>query len=152
MTVRQRALYRVQEDHKQELRFLWVSSPCRYTSKSLLLEKIDNLPYTGGNTNTIAALDSLSYVFNKENGDRPDVRKTAIIITDGKPRRGSDPIPIDEIRTAVRRVTFDWDIQLLVVGVTDNIDMDTLKELSSYPHTVCIQCKFKKNYTIPCNE
>src|SRR6218665_648952 len=102
------------------------------------MEKIDTLPYTGGTTNTIAALGNLSYIFNVQNGDRPDVRNTAIIITDGKPRRDDYVYPMDQIKAAVRKVT-DQDIRLLAVGVTDDIDNVTLKQLSSPPQRVFIQ-------------
>ena len=47
---------------------------------------------------------------------------------------------MEDIRTAVKKVV-DQDIRLLAVGVTNDIDKDTLKELSSPPHTVFMQCK-----------
>lgn len=102
------------------------------------MEKIDTLPYTGGTTNTIAALGNLSYVFNLQNGDRPGVNNTAILITDGKPRNDYDLYSMDQIRAAVKRV-IDQNIRILVLGVTDSIDKETLKELSSPPHAVFIQ-------------
>ena len=116
------------------------SSLCRHSNKYSLLNALDNLHYSGGTTNTIAALGNLSNVFNVQNGDRSDVRNTAILITDGKPRNDDYIYPIEQIRAAVKSVT-DQDIRLLVVGVTDSIDMETLTELSSPPHTVLIQCQ-----------
>lgn len=101
------------------------------------MNAIDNLRYTGGTTNTTGALDSLSTVFSAEGGDRPNVRNQAILITDGKPRIDYYEFPVQVIREAVKRVT-DQKIRLLAVGVTNSIDMDTLKELSSPPHTVFI--------------
>ena len=106
-----------------------------------MLNAVDTLRYTGGNTNTVAALGNLSLIFNVQNGDRPEVNNTAIVITDGKPRRGDDPIPLNELEAVVNRVTVDWGIRLLTVGVTGSIDMDTLKVLSSPPHTVFIDCE-----------
>ena len=126
-------------------------SLCSYQNKKDLLEKIDALRYTDGNTNTIAALGNLSLIFNVQNGDRPEVNNTAILITDGKPRKGDNPYPMNDIRAAVKSVTDDWNIRLLTVGVTNSIDMETLKELSSPPHKVLYNANQLHSYTIPCN-
>lgn len=119
-------------------RFWHTFSLFSYQNKQELLKRIDTLPYTGGTTNTLAALGSLSIVFNAQNGDRPNVTNTAIIITDGKPRNGSYEYPIEQIRAAVKNVTGQG-IRLLAIGVTNDIDKKTLRELSSSPHEVFIQ-------------
>jgi len=108
-----------------------------------LFNAIDTLHYTGGNTNTITALDYLSTVYSEQRGDRPAAKNIAILITDGKPNSAFGPIPLNEITAAVKRVT-DRGIWLMAVGVTDSIDMMTLKELSSPPHVV-----FMKRQSIP---
>ncbi len=58
-----------------------------YTSKSLVLSAITNLPYSGGGTNTAGALDAVRVTgFTSGNGARPTnqgVPRIAIVITDG---------------------------------------------------------------------
>ena len=48
------------------------------------LVNILSFPYTGGSTNTAAALETILDMFTEENGDRPDVPNYAVIITDGE--------------------------------------------------------------------
>jgi len=67
-------------------------------------------------------------VFSLSN-DRPDVPNLAIIITDGYPTIKST-LP-DEINAVNKS-----GINTLVVGVTNNIDLDTIKKLSSPPQKV----------------
>ena len=68
-------------------------------------------------------------VFGME-GDRSNVSNVAIIITDGKP---TDPSTVQAAIDAVH----DSGITTLAVGVTDQVDEATLKQLSSPPSLVC---------------
>lgn len=62
-------------------------------------------------------------------GDRPTVRNVAMIITDGKP---TDPTTVPAAIDAVH----NSGCTTLVVGVTDQVDEGTLKQLSSPPSQV----------------
>jgi uncharacterized protein YegL len=69
-----------------------------------------------------------SQVFGME-GDRSNVSNVAIIITDGKP---TDPSTVQAAIDAVH----NSGITTLAVGVTDQVDEATLKQLSSPPSLV----------------
>ncbi|XP_069108499.1 cartilage matrix protein-like [Argopecten irradians] len=50
-----------------------------------LLTYIDNIPYSYGNTNTASALQAMrDTIFIPANGDRPDAKNLAIVLTDGE--------------------------------------------------------------------
>uniref|UniRef100_A0A1X7SKR6 VWFA domain-containing protein n=2 Tax=Amphimedon queenslandica TaxID=400682 RepID=A0A1X7SKR6_AMPQE len=59
-----------------------------YTAKSSVLTAINNLPYSGGGTNTAGALDGMRTIgFSTSNGARPSsqgVPRVGIVITDGR--------------------------------------------------------------------
>ena len=59
-------------------------------------------------------------------GDRPNVDNVAIIITDGRP---TDPTTVQQAIDAVH----ESGIKTFAVGVTDEVDEDTLRQLSSEP-------------------
>ena len=65
------------------------------------------------------------------NGDRANVTNVAIIITDGKPTNAST------IQAAIDAV-HNSGITTLVVGVTNEVDEATLKQLSSPPQQVYV--------------
>ena len=84
--------------------------------------------YPGANTNTSGGLYiARSQLFNVNNGDRPNAPNLAIIITDGKSTFDNDrtiPIAEDLKRDAV---------QIVSVGVTNSVDENELRGLSSVP-------------------
>ncbi|KAK3599021.1 hypothetical protein CHS0354_012500 [Potamilus streckersoni] len=56
----------------------------RYSTKAEVFTAIDKIPYIYGSTNTADGLNTMrTKMFTRNNGDRPDVNNTAIIITDG---------------------------------------------------------------------
>lgn len=89
-----------------------------------------NLTYQkGGTTDTTGGLNVVNtQVFNMAS-DRPGAPNTAIIITDGKP---TDPSTVQGAIDAVHANN----IRTLVVGVTSQVDDQTLKRLSSPPQQV----------------
>ena len=87
-------------------------------------------PYLGQTTNTPEALlQTRNQCFTAANGDRPDVSNLAIVVTDGVPfpdnRRGP---ALDEARALK-----DSGVTVISIGITDNIDLDFLREMSSPP-------------------
>jgi hypothetical protein len=112
---------------------MWIYFRFSHTNKTSLLNAIDNLPYPNGGTYIVPALNLLtSTVYTIAQGDRPDISDTAIIITDGQPSES-----ISDVTDAIRKV-HDNDIRTLVVGVTTNINNETLRLLSSPPQKVII--------------
>ena len=67
-----------------------------YSNKADVLSAINSLPYTGGGTDTAAALNSVgSYAFTEANGARPaseGIPKVVIVITDGYSNSYSDTV------------------------------------------------------------
>lgn len=97
----------------------------RYTDKLSLTQAIRELKYEKfGTTNTADGLKLMrTEVFSKDS-DRPGVRDVALLITDGKPTNR------DKTMAEVAEVKKD-NIEVFVVGVTDEIDSNTLRQLSS---------------------
>src|SRR6218665_144972 len=115
-----------------------LQSTSRYQDKPSLLSAIQNLSYSkGGQTNTTGALQILNTQVFNIGGDRPNVNNTAIIITDGKPTQN------DTVEGAINAV-HQSGIRTLVVGITNQVDEDTLKLLSSPPKLVCMQVNFNR--------
>ncbi|XP_041374199.1 uncharacterized protein LOC121387240 [Gigantopelta aegis] len=54
-----------------------------FSSKGEVYNAIDNTPYEHGSTNTADGLKTMRTMFSRRNGDRPDVKNVAIVITDG---------------------------------------------------------------------
>lgn len=99
----------------------------RYWERESVMAAIDRLEYIAGQTNTSGALDvSRIFVFNASRGDRPDVTNVAVIITDG---RATDPTTV---QPAIDRL-HAANVTTYVVGVTDAIDEQSLKQLASDP-------------------
>ena len=87
-------------------------------------------PYLGQTTNTPEALrQTRLQCFNVANGDRRNVPNLAIVVTDGVPYPDSLRTPaLDEAR-ALR----DTGADVISIGITNNIDEDFLKGMSSAP-------------------
>jgi len=99
----------------------------RYTNKDNLTAAVSSLQHGGGNTNTSGGIFKLlSEVFVVANGDRPDVQNIVILITDGKPTRDVNLLPdyINRLQAAA---------SVFAVGVTSQIDAETLRNFSSLP-------------------
>ena len=87
-----------------------------FTDLASLVVAIRNIPYVGGNTNTTGGLRLMRQeCFNRANGDRPDVRNVAILITDGIPTREVDELPAEVQRNKALGVRF------VGVGITDKV-------------------------------
>lgn len=101
----------------------------RYTTKAELVDAIHNLPYPGGETDTAGGLRMMrTQVFNVE-GDRPFANNTCIIITDGLPTVPS-AVPPEISAVHAQGIT------TYAIGVTLQVNEDTLKLLSSSPNQV----------------
>lgn len=108
---------------------LAIFTSIRYTEKESLLEAILRLPYPGGKRDTAGGLHQMrTKCFNVE-GDRPNVTNKAIVITNGI---ATDPSAVPQEIAAVH----DSGIDTYAVGVTDQVDEATLKNLSSQPQQV----------------
>ena len=84
----------------------------------------------GQTTNTPEALiQTRNQCFNPANGDRPNVLNLAIIVTDGVPFPGSRRAPAIAEAAALR----DTGVTMIAIGITEVIDQDFLKEMSSPP-------------------
>lgn len=118
-----------------------------YTDSTSLSDAIEKTVYPGGGTNTADALSSLvTTVFTPSHGDRPDVQNTAIVITDGEPTINKVNLPkaIDDVRNN--------GINVIVVGITENVKTRTLKQISSPPHQVICETSVSKiQYLYRCN-
>ena len=91
---------------------------------------LSNIAYMGQTTNTPEALvQTRTACFSATNGDRPDVPNLAIIITDGVPFPDNRRTPALNEAKALR----DTGATAISIGVTNNIDVDFLKGLSSSP-------------------
>ena len=95
--------------------------------------------YPGANTNTSGGLYiAHSQLFNVNNGDRPNVPNLAIVITDGKST-------FDNASTIPNAQDLKRDgVQVLRVGVTNSMDENELKGLSSLP-----QVRDRNYFTTP---
>lgn len=102
----------------------------RYENVDDIRNAIENIPYLGQTTNTPEALlQSRMQCFSPQNGDRPAIINLAITVTDGVPYPPSRRGPAIEAAKALR----DSGVKMIAVGVTDVIDQDFLRELSSTP-------------------
>ena len=102
----------------------------RYTTTQEIQDAIVNLAYMGQTTNTPEALiQTRLQCFNTATGDRPNIVNLAIIVTDGV------PFPDDRRAPAIREAAAlrDTGVTMIAIGVTDVIDQDFLKEMSSPP-------------------
>jgi len=99
-----------------------------YHDKAQLIAAIENAPYMGSYTNTSGALKTAStQQFTSIHGDRADRENIVIILTDGEPNKDvEDTIPAAE---ALQNAG----TKMYAIGVTDAINENLLKQLSSQP-------------------
>ena len=103
-----------------------------YTDVESVKKAIYNLDYLDQQTNTAEAFRvTREECFNIATGDRPNIQNLAIIISDGRPEPNADmriPAALQEAQ-ALR----DTGVIILAIGVTDRIDADFLRDMSSLP-------------------
>ena len=107
-----------------------------YTSLNALLTAIDNLPYSGGNTNTAEALTLLlTTVQNGVLEFRNDSTKLAIVITDGLSSRRSATLSA----AAVLHASNIFDVYAVGVG---GANLNELEAIASSPDFVFFTSSF----------
>ena len=102
----------------------------QYSDIEQLKMALRNIMYEGLSTNTPEALRmARQQCFNEASGDRSDVQNIAVIITDGVPH------PADRRQPAISeaQVLRSYGVSVFAVGVTNLIDKDLLRALSSQP-------------------
>jgi len=99
-----------------------------YGDRQSLLNAIDNVAISGGDTNIAAALRTArQLMFTVQNGSRPGVPKILILLTDGTANiEESNTLPEADLTKAAN-------IKLYTVGVTDEVDEDQLRVMASSP-------------------
>ena len=102
----------------------------QYDNQEAIIQAILASPYLGQTTNTPEALrQTRLQCFNAATGDRPNVPNLAIVVTDGVPYPDDRRAPaLDEAR-ALR----DTGAVVISIGITNRIDEDFLKGMSSAP-------------------
>lgn len=102
----------------------------RYTTASDVQQAILNINYLGQTTNTPEALiQTRQQCFNAATGDRSDVVNLAIIVTDGLPFPDFRRQPAIDEAIALR----DTGVTMIAIGITNVIDRDFLRQMSSSP-------------------
>ena len=101
-----------------------------YTDADSLKAAILNTPYLGQLTNTAEAFRiTREQCFSVARGDRPGIRNLAIFISDGIPFPSQqNPRAIEEAQLLKDSGTF-----LIAVGITQDVDLEFLKTVSSSP-------------------
>ena len=102
----------------------------QYDNTDAIVQAILSSPYLGQTTNTPEALrQTRLQCFNVANGDRPNIPNLAIVVTDGVPYPENRRTPaLDEARALI-----DTGASIISIGITDAIDEDFLKGMSSAP-------------------
>ena len=101
-----------------------------FTDAQSVKDAIENLAYLGQTTNTPEALKvTREQCFNQANGDRPNVQNLAIFISDGVPFPASRKDPAVTEAAELEKSG----ASVIAIGVTNVIDRDLLKTISSAP-------------------
>ena len=103
-----------------------------FTDAEAVKNAIFNMKYLNQSTNTAEAFRlAREQCFNVTNGDRHNIPNLAILISDGRPE------PDENIRVpaalAEAEALKNTDVILLAIGVTNHIDEDFLRSVSSAP-------------------
>ena len=102
----------------------------QYDNSDAIVQAILASPYLGETTNTPEALRQTKLqCFNVATGDRPNVPNLAIVVTDGVPFPADRRTPALDEAMALR----DTGASIISIGITDAIDEDFLKGMSSAP-------------------
>jgi len=120
------------------------------SDKNALLNRILDLKnqYLGGWTNTPDGIRMMDYdCFQSGNGDRSDADNIAVIITDGvsnppdnSPYTASDTLPFAQDAK-------DRGIEIISVGVTQNVNIDEVKGMSSAPQELNLNYYLVRDFT-----
>jgi len=87
-----------------------------YSTKDEVLKRVKNITYLGGNTNTTGGLKKARLrVFDPNYQQRPNVQRTIVLITDGKPTY--DNATLDEEVLKIKREN----IRIIALGVTKEV-------------------------------
>ena len=99
-----------------------------FYNKDALNVRINDMKFSGGNTNTSGGIITLlQQVFVEEAGDRKDVADTIIVLTDGKSTKDVDKT------VPYATMAKDRNIRILVIGITEQIDEQELEDIASDP-------------------
>eukprot|EP00918_Siedleckia_nematoides_P036496 GHVU01079281.1.p1 GENE.GHVU01079281.1~~GHVU01079281.1.p1 ORF type:complete len:553 (-),score=30.11 GHVU01079281.1:425-2083(-) len=99
-----------------------------HNTKGDLKDAIQKMHYTGGHTNTSGAIRLMRReLFRSDRGDRDDIRNVVLLITDGESTIDSN-LTIPEAEMAKNE-----DAVIFVVGITNMINEDELKNIASTP-------------------
>ncbi len=109
-----------------------------FSTLSDLQNAIEEINYLGQSTNTPAALTETRTSCFGGSGNRPDVPDLAILITDGLPFPSYRREPAIAEAEALKATG----VEIIAIGVTDVIDPEFLRDISSPPH------RENKNYFI----
>lgn len=91
-------------------------------NKLTLNKEIEKVAYSYGNTNTADAIRTMRRkMFQKENGDRENIKNVAVIITDGVSNINHNLVSTEA------KLAHDMDIQIIAIG----INLNSLNELDS---------------------
>ena len=100
-----------------------------HNSKAAVMQAISNIPYEGHSTNTAGGIRDMRTVqFTAVHGDRPGVPNVAIVITDGE----SIVNPQNTVPEA--QSAHNAGITIYSIGVTQNVERDEVRDISSPPH------------------
>ena len=100
----------------------------RYSTSDQLKRAVYEIPYYNAWTNTAEGLQvTRTQCFHPMSGDRPHAQNVNIIITDGIPNLYADYVE-PEAETLRRQ-----GVTMFAVGITDAVDTETLRILSSPP-------------------
>jgi len=97
-----------------------------YGDRQSLLNAMDNVAISGGNTNIAAALRTARQaMFTEQNGARPGIPDILILLTDGTANiEESNTLPEAELTKAAN-------IKIYTVGVTNEVDEDQLRVMAT---------------------
>jgi Mg-chelatase subunit ChlD len=97
--------------------------------KTELFDKIDNIKYDGYRTNTNDALEVVGKdMFSMAGGTRQGVSKVLILLTDGKCTLCGNK----GVETSAKKLK-DMGVTIFTIGVTDSINREELRQISSSP-------------------
>ena len=113
-----------------------------YTSKLDIENAIRPIEAGNGQTNTWEGLRKMRIdIFNTDNGDRLLVPNVAIVITDGQSNI-NDWLTADEAERAQYK-----GIRMFAVGITNDVNEQELKDISSYPHQLGRNYRMTPDFT-----
>ncbi|KAL5006010.1 hypothetical protein ScPMuIL_017168 [Solemya velum] len=108
----------------------------RYSSRAAMFDRIDNIEYIPGNTNTAGGIRTMRQeMFTRANGDRPNVRNVAIVMTDGVSN-------INSHSTLTEAETARLDgihIYAIGIGLTDTRELNGIASLPASQNSFSVQ-------------